>query len=116
MINQGKWINSLPKVKKESDKTIDQIDYDKWINTIPKKEAYSSVTKYTYLTVFFICGLIFVSIVKNETRSLQKEINRNIRSRSAKLRYAIRNDNSFFYPYEFKNKFINYLKLEGNEI
>ena len=75
MINQSKWINSLPKVKKESDKTIEQIDHDKWINTIPKKEAYSSVTKYTYLTVFFICGLIFVSIVKNETRSLQKEIN-----------------------------------------
>jgi hypothetical protein len=75
MINQSKWINSLPNVKKESDKTIDQIDYDKWINTIPKQEAYNSVTKYTFLTVFFICGLIFVSIVKNETRNLQKEIN-----------------------------------------
>ena len=75
MINQNKWINSLPKAKKASDKTIEQIDHDKWINTIPKKEAYSSVTKYTYLTAFFICGLIFVSIVKNETRNLQKEIN-----------------------------------------
>jgi len=79
MINQSKWINSLPKVKKESDKIIDQIDYDKWINTIPKREAYNSATKYTFLTVFFICGLIFVSIVKNETRNLQKEIN-NIES------------------------------------
>ena len=27
------------------------------------------------LTVVFICGLIFVSIVKNETRNLQKKIN-----------------------------------------
>ena len=41
------------------------------------------------------------------------EINKNIRSRSAKLRYAIRNDNSFIYPNEFKEKFINYFKLES---
>ena len=148
MINQSKWINSLPNVKKESDKTIDQIDYDKWINTIPKKEAHNSVTKYTFLTVFFISGLIFVSIVKNffnlysnlkrnPSRYLpikeneldlfkliskkplvadKNEVNSNIRSRSAKLRYAMRNNNSFFYPSEFKSKFVNYLKLESNEI
>jgi len=30
-----------------------------------------------------------------------KEVNANIRSRSAKLRYAIRNNNPFFYPKEF---------------
>ena len=45
-----------------------------------------------------------------------EEIKKNIRSRSAKLRYAIRNNNSFFYPNEFKNKFINYFKLEGGRI
>ena len=45
-----------------------------------------------------------------------REIEKNIRSRSAKLRYAIRDDNSFFYPDEFKNKFINYFKLEGGRI
>ena len=44
------------------------------------------------------------------------EINKNIRSRSAKLRYAVRNDNSYFYPEEFKNKFINYYKLEEGRI
>ena len=27
------------------------------------------------MTVLFICGLLFVSVVKNETRNLQKEIN-----------------------------------------
>ena len=41
------------------------------------------------------------------------EINNNIRSRSAKLRYATRNSNSFFDPEEFKKKFLNYLELEG---
>ena len=40
------------------------------------------------------------------------EVEKNIRSRSAKLRYAIRNNNSFFYPEEFKRKFKNYFKLE----
>ncbi len=45
-----------------------------------------------------------------------REIKKNIRSRSAKLRYAIRNNNSFFYPNEFKNKFINYFELEGGKI
>ena len=45
-----------------------------------------------------------------------EETKKNIRSRSAKLRYAIRDDNSFFYPDEFKNKFINYFKLDGCRI
>ena len=44
------------------------------------------------------------------------EIKKNIRSRSAKLRYAIRNNNSFFDASEFKNKFANYFKLEGGRI
>ena len=45
-----------------------------------------------------------------------QEIKENIRSRSAKLRYAIRDNNSFFYPNEFKNKFANYFELEGEKI
>jgi len=43
----------------------------------------------------------------------EKEIYQNIRSRSAKLRYAIRNNNPFFYPEEFKKKFENYFSMEG---
>ena len=42
----------------------------------------------------------------------QEEIHQNKSSRSAKLRYVIRNDNSFFYPKEFKNKFQDYFNLE----
>ena len=45
-----------------------------------------------------------------------KEIKANIRSRSAKLRYAIRNDSSFVYPKELKKKFINYFELEEARI
>ena len=46
----------------------------------------------------------------------KKEINQNMRSRSAKLRYAIRNNNSFFYPEEFKKNFENYFKLEETRL
>ena len=46
----------------------------------------------------------------------KKEINQNIRSRSAKLRYAIRNNNSFFYPEEFQKKFESYFKLEETRL
>jgi len=44
----------------------------------------------------------------------KKEIHQNTKSRSAKLRYAIRNNNLFFYPEEFKKKFSNYFKF--NEV
>jgi 16S rRNA (cytosine1402-N4)-methyltransferase len=44
-----------------------------------------------------------------------EEIKENTNSRSAKLRYAIRNNKPFFYPNEFINKFGNYFKLEGSQ-
>ena len=59
---------------------------------------------------------LFKLISKNPLVADVKEIKKNIRSRSAKLRYAIRNSNSFFYPNEFKNKFLNYFKLESGRI
>ena len=43
-----------------------------------------------------------------------KEIKENVSSRSAKLRYAIRNDKSFTNPQEFKKMFLNYFELEGS--
>jgi len=42
----------------------------------------------------------------------KKEINQNIRSRSAKLRYAIRNNNLFSNSEEILKKFENYFKIE----
>ena len=43
----------------------------------------------------------------------KKQISQNIRSRSAKLRYVIRNKNLFFYPKEIEKKFKTYLNLEA---
>ena len=75
MINHHKWINTLPKPKKEIIETINQLDYENPLNKVPQKDSYSSVKKYTIVSVLFVVGLIFVSAVKNETRNLQKEIN-----------------------------------------
>ena len=75
MINCDKWINSLPQQNIKIEKQISQIDPKRWENTIPKKNAFGSVIKYLLTTTLFVMGLFVVSAVKNETRSLQKEIN-----------------------------------------
>ena len=46
----------------------------------------------------------------------EKEILINKRSRSAKLRYAIKNQNSVFDPNEFLKKFENYFEIEKLKI
>ena len=81
MINQDKWIDSLLKTNIKFNEEINQIDHYRWINTISKKKIYndvrkySAVKKYTLMTVLFVCGLLFVSALKNGTRNLEKEIN-----------------------------------------
>jgi len=92
MINNDKWINSLPKIKIKHDEELFQIDNDKWTNTIPKKNTFNSVKKYSFMSIIFIFGLFFVSFVKNETRNLEKEISylkTSISSIEFNLRQAI---------------------------
>jgi len=55
---------------------------------------------------------LFKLLHKKPLTPNKEEIYKNVRSRSAKLRYAIRNNNSFFTPDEFKKRFENYFKLE----
>ncbi len=51
---------------------------------------------------------------KNQVlRPSKKELEQNYRSRSAKLRFAIRSDNKFQFPKDFIRKFRNYLDLEA---
>ena len=79
---------------------------------------YSSLKKNPsrYLPIKENKSSLFKLISKKPLIADAKEVNENIRSRSAKLRYAIRNNNSFFYPDEFKKKFVNYFELEGGRI
>ena len=87
MINQDKWIDSLPKTNIKFNEDPNQLDHYRWVNTIPKKKTYnavrkysavrkhSAVRKYSFMAVLFVSGLLFVSAVKNETRNLEKVIN-----------------------------------------
>ena len=59
---------------------------------------------------------LFKVFLKKPLLPNSKEIKENVRSRSAKLRYAIRNNNSFCHTNEFKDKFINYFKIEESKI
>ena len=75
MINENKWIDSLPKTPKEKSSSINDLDHQRWTNTIPKKNTFSSIKKYSLVFCLFVFGLVFVSMIKNETRILQREIN-----------------------------------------
>ncbi len=83
MINQDKWISSLPKTNINFDEKMIQVDHHRWKNTISKnntsntvkKYSFNTVKKYSLMAILFVSGLLFVSAVKNETRNLEKKIN-----------------------------------------
>jgi 16S rRNA (cytosine1402-N4)-methyltransferase len=62
-------------------------------------------------------GLALFEKYKNQViKPTKKEIEQNNRSRSAKLRYAIRSKNKFIYPSDLRNKFKKYLDLEAIDV
>ena len=76
MINKEKWVSSLPIKKINPNNVENQLDHNKWTNTIAKKNStFNSVQKYSLMATIFVCGLLFVAVIKNETRNLQKKIN-----------------------------------------
>ena len=88
MINQDRWINSLPIKKTAFNEKTSQVDSYRWVNTISKKKTYNVVKKYSVMTIVFICGLLFVSVVKNEARNLEKEIN-NLRASNNIIKFNL---------------------------
>ena len=56
---------------------------------------------------------LFEEYKNNVLKPTKKEIDINNRSRSAKLRYAIRSKNKFSYPHDLLEKFKKYLDLEA---
>ena len=74
----------------------------------------SNPSRYLPISKDKLC--LFKSFSKKPLNPELKEIKENARSRSAKLRYAIRSNNSFVYPNEFKNKFLNFFKLESGTL
>ena len=96
MINQDKWVDSLPNTNIRSNVEPSRIDHYRWVNTIPnkcansttKKNTYNVVGKFSLIAVVFVCGLLFVSVVKNETRNLEKEIN-SLRASNNVIKYNL---------------------------
>ena len=58
-------------------------------------------------------SILFENYNNKALKPSQKEININNPSRSAKLRFAIRNKKEFFYPKSFIQKFKKYLDIEA---
>ena len=89
MINQDKWIKSLPKINIKFNEEKNQVDHYRWVNTIPQKNTHNNVAwRYPLVVILFVCGLLFVSVVKNETRNLEKEIN-SLRASNNVIKYNL---------------------------
>ena len=58
-------------------------------------------------------SILFENYTNKAFRPSQKEINKNNASRSAKLRFAIRNKKKFFHPESLIQKFKKYLDIEA---
>ena len=57
MINQDKWIRSLPKNNEKLNENDIKIDNSRWVNTIPQKNTYKNPAwKYSFIITF---SLIF---------------------------------------------------------
>ena len=75
MINQDKWLDSISKTIIKYNKEENQVDHYRWVNTIPQKNTHNNVAwRYPLVVILFVCGLLFVAVVKNKTRNLEKEI------------------------------------------
>jgi hypothetical protein len=74
-LSNSKWVNLLPRQNKNFSEVNNKLDQDSELKIISEKKKYNSGTKYYLITIIFICGLLLVSMVKNETRNLQKKIN-----------------------------------------
>ena len=89
MINQDKWIKSLPKINIKFNEEKNQVDHYRWVNTIPQKNTHNNVAwRYPLVVILFVCGLLFVAVVKNKTRNLEKEIN-SLRASNNVIKYNL---------------------------
>ena len=86
-INSNRWINALPNAKSKLIEENHNLNSDIWIKTLsgPKQKNNNTIKKYSAVSVFFIIGLILVSVIKNEARNLQKEIN-NLRTSISEIK------------------------------
>ena len=87
-MDPNRWVNTIPFIGAKSNQEKYKLDFTRWVNTLPKKDdntlilknvinsnpKSSSGKKYSLTIIIFTVGLILVSVIKNGTRNLQKEI------------------------------------------
>ena len=87
-MDPSRWVKTIPFIGAKSNQEKYKLDFNKWVNTLPSKDdntlilsntinsnpKSSSGKKYSLTIIVFIVGLILVSVIKNGTRNLQKEI------------------------------------------
>ena len=70
------WLDTLPNIKKTNREENYNLDSERWVNTLPAKKTKNRIRGYLITVTFIVFGLILVPVIKNKTRSLQKEINK----------------------------------------
>ena len=95
-MDPNRWINTIPFIGAKSHQEKYKLDSNRWVNTLPGKDdntlilsnvinsnpnpnpnpnpKSSSSKRYSLTIIVFVVGLILVSVIKNGTRNLQKEI------------------------------------------
>ena len=73
-INSNQWVKSLTLTKMDDEDKYN-LNPEKWVHTLPVEKKNNSIKNYSVIAILFVCGLMFVSVVKNDTRNLQKNIN-----------------------------------------
>ena len=88
-MDPNRWVKTVPFIGTKSNQEECKLDSSRWVNTLPRKDdntliltnvinsnpKSSSAKKYSLTIIVFVVGLILVSVIKNGTRNLQKEIN-----------------------------------------
>ena len=77
-MDPSRWVKTLPASNIKSVQEKYDLDSNRWVNTLPKTieiKENNSIKKYSLTIILFAVGMILVSVIKNETRNLQKEIN-----------------------------------------
>lgn len=74
MMDPDIWLKTLPGSTKSQENEKNEIEPNTWVNTISKKKVNRLSKKYFFTAGLFILGLVLVSVVKNVTRDIEKEI------------------------------------------
>ncbi len=75
MMDPDTWLKTLPGNTKSQEGEKYKIEPNTWINSVSKKKVNRLPKKYFFTAGLFILGLVLVSVVKNITRDIEKEIN-----------------------------------------